>query len=400
MHLLRLIHRLARRIPRARLSAFVASLLMVFLLGGCTTTYSPGALFAAPEASTHAARRRGCVDIKASLVADDRVPRSSALIAYELGNGCDDGHVVDLTNIKVTGRAGDRETKLAPYDPRVQLHAADLDGRMVGDEAVRYDGPAGSIFDQICVDFRGAVEAPDDGFGVVCLSMPGEHVAIDASKGGFYRALAGCTEETRYMHQDCWANRFDWEAPTQARVRLEAGLSYHAVPTSHLTLGRSGAASVSGASVGTLDAGTFDTRVTGFLTRAVYLGGETQIGFGDAPTLALGTGDDLVATNGLSVHMVGGAVLGLQSIRSGRFALRAELFGGARLVALTTHDASGTQASSFFAGAPVLEPRVAVDMWATPDFSIGLWGGSDVVAKGAWSTGLAFVAHTRSFDAR
>ncbi len=389
---------------RLRLLLFLRRLplpvLAAWLLSACSNTYAPGAHFAVSESPTHAARRRGCVDVKSTLVADARVPRSSALVAYELGNGCDDGHAVDLSQAKVTGRAGGRETTLVPYDPRFQLHAALLDGRMGGDEAVRYDGPAGSVFEEICIDLRGVVEAQDDGFGVVCLATPGERVAVDAARTGFYRAIAGCTDDKRYVHPDCWADRSAWQAPTTARARVDVGLSYHAIPTSHLTLSRGSLASVSGAPLGRLDAVTYDVRGSGFVTRGVYVGGEVGLGFGNAPAVPLGEPASVTTPTNPSVHLVGGALLGIQSIRSGPFQLRGELFGGARVVALPAKDEAGVATASFVGAAWMMEPRVAADVWVAPDITLGVWGGTDVLQRGAWSTGLALVLHTRSFDAR
>src|SRR4051812_43959875 len=103
----------------------VASLL---LTTGCTPVYTPGAIFQTPQTATHAERRRGCVDIAVSLAEDDRLPAESVLLAYEIGNACEDAHTVDLARIKVTATTADREIKLIPYDPPVTIHAAVIDG--------------------------------------------------------------------------------------------------------------------------------------------------------------------------------------------------------------------------------------------------------------------------------
>ncbi len=379
----------------------------LFGLSGCAPTYAPGAIFSTPDTTTRAARRRGCVDVSAALAAHPRIAPSSALVAFELGNACDDRHVIDLSRAEVVGRNAKGETKLVAFDPRLQLHATLLDGRRTGSEAIRYDAPTpGASFDEVCVDLRAVAPGVDDGFGVVCFATPGDASLVERDRPGFFRALGGCEAEKRegFGPRDCWEQRTAWETPQVARLRIDLGLSAHAIPTSRLALWRSGLGAVPSDPLGPdLYSGTFDLKTVGFVSRAVYVGGEIDLGFGGASSVILGPPPSTVSTTGPAVHFVGGAIVGAQTIRKGPFQLRGEIFGGGRLVVVGGKDdaaASATSGAAFLGGAWVVEPRAAVDVWLTPDTTLGLWAGSDVLQRGAWSTGIAFAFHSRSFDAR
>src|SRR5262249_41414390 len=137
-------------------------------------------------------------------------------------------------------------------------------------------------YDEIRVDLRGVVDAREDGPGVVCLAVPGEPLADDGTKPGLHRAIAGCPAEP-YEHPDCWRQRFSCETPTLARLRGDGGMSFHQIPTARMPMWRSGHPSVAGEPVGNFLAGTYDLRATGFVARAIYVGGEIQAGFGNGP---------------------------------------------------------------------------------------------------------------------
>lgn len=386
---------------RAISSARFAALLIA--LAGCAPAYTPGALFETPDTRTLATRRRGCVDIQVRLASDEHLRTSSALVVYELANACDEGHTVDLSRAHVTGRSARGETKLVSYDAELQRRAAVLDGRRTGSEAVRYDAPVvADAFDTICVDLREVAPAPgpDDGFGVVCLEAPGEREAAARGIPGVVRALGGCpSERPNYSGpSDCLSRPQEWSNPMSVRLRVDTGLGFHVTPTSRLTLDRAGSDSVSAAPIGDVTTGTVDLRMLGYVSRAIYTGGELDVGAGGNRAAPLGGG---VGSKGFAGNVTLGAVVGAASIRSGALQLRGELFAGGRLLLVAAADPSQVGGGPAFVGASwMLEPRAAVDLWVAPDVTLGAWAGADVLTRGAWSTGLAIALHTRSFDAR
>lgn len=391
--------------------AFIIVVALLPLATGCATTYTPGAIFKSSQTATHAARRRGCVDISVSLAEDDRLPVDSVLLAYEIGNACSDAHTVDLARVNVTATTEDGAIKLYPYDPPVTIHAAIVDGLRTGKEAIRYDprdtGSKGAERrrpDRVCVDLRAIVaDAADDGQGVVCLDTTTKGAGADLETPGVTRALGGCNDERRWQTtQDCWQHPYDWEIQIPTRLRGEIGMGYHHLDPTRFKYWRSGARAVNSALLGDrIDAGTFDMRLTGFATRALYWGGELGFGFGTAPRVAIEPAPSTIITAGPSVHIVSGGVVGLSTRREGRFSARAELLGGGRFLAITSRDAAtDKQASSYLAASWIAEPRVAIEMWARPDLSLSLWAGADVLHLGDVSSGLSLVMHTRSFDAR
>jgi hypothetical protein len=46
----------------------------------------------------------------------------------------------------------------------------------------------------------------------------------------------------------------------------------------------------------------------------------------------------------------------------------------------------------------VVEPRMALDAWLTPDTTLTAWAGTNVLRPGDLSMGIALAAHLRAFD--
>ncbi len=77
--------------------------------------------------------------------------RGRVVLAYEFGNRCDQPAVVDLSSVRIVGRATDGATiELAAYDPRRQIRPARLDGRSVGREAIAYSSTV--VVRDVCLD--------------------------------------------------------------------------------------------------------------------------------------------------------------------------------------------------------------------------------------------------------
>lgn len=381
-------------------------LLFLFIATGCASMYTQGAMLATPDAPTRVARRRGCLDVAVSLVGDPRLPKGSALVSYEFGNTCDEATSIDLSRAKVTARAGDHETKLALFDPGVRLHPALLDGRLQGSQAIRYDGAEPEPpYDHVCVDLREVIEGRAGEVDVICLDASAKLPAAVLYEPGIHGALGACGPEGHQpypMHADCWGGDLEWEAPAGMRLRGDYGLGLHTIDPSQLSFWHSGTDKRGGARLGDqLRTGTLDLRLTGYATRALYWGFESQVGAGEAPRASLEPAPSTIMTVGPSVHLAAGALVGLSTPRSGILQGRAELFAGGRLLVIAARDeATGTKADGYLSGAWNVEPRAVVDLWMRPDLSLALWAGAEVVHPGDWSSGIALVFHMRSFDAR
>jgi hypothetical protein len=120
------------------------------VLIGCG--YKPGS-FAYPD-TVFAGQRAtvGCLDVAVERRADLRIEAGTgAVLRFQFANRCDHPQAIDLGAVAVIGRsAAGADERLAPYDPRAELHPVALDGRSVGAEALAY--PADHAMSQVCVD--------------------------------------------------------------------------------------------------------------------------------------------------------------------------------------------------------------------------------------------------------
>lgn len=116
---------------------------------GCA--YQPGS-FSSPSREFVGQRVTvGCLDLAVDRRADLSI---GPVLAYEFANRCDHAAVVDLGAAAVIGRsAGGGELALQPYDPRGEVHAAELDGRDVGGEVLAYTADRAMV--RLCVDAAG-----------------------------------------------------------------------------------------------------------------------------------------------------------------------------------------------------------------------------------------------------
>jgi len=97
----------------------------------------------------------GCLDLAVDRRADLSI---GPVLAYAFANRCDHAAVVDLGAAAVIGRsAAGGELALRPYDPRGEVHAAEIDGRDVGGEALAYTAERTMV--RLCVDAAGLAHA-------------------------------------------------------------------------------------------------------------------------------------------------------------------------------------------------------------------------------------------------
>jgi hypothetical protein len=113
--------------------------------------YKPGS-FAYPD-TVFAGQRAtvGCLDVAVERRADVPIEAGTgAVLRFQFANRCDHPQAIDLGAVAVIGRsAAGVDERLAPYDPRAELHPVALDGRSVGAESLAY--PADHPM-QVCVD--------------------------------------------------------------------------------------------------------------------------------------------------------------------------------------------------------------------------------------------------------
>lgn len=98
-----------------------------------------------------------CLDLAIDRRPD--LPDGHAVVSYTFGNRCDHPVLVDLAQVDVVGHDADgRSFELAAYDPRHEIEALRIDGRVVGGEAIAYESDESP--QQICVDAAAISHVP------------------------------------------------------------------------------------------------------------------------------------------------------------------------------------------------------------------------------------------------
>ena len=144
-------------------------------------------------------------------------------------------------------------------------------------------------------------------------------------------------------------------------------------------------------------------RITGFLLPFFYAGieygitlGRTQPGSFISDGASFQRGGALIDTTVL----FGGALFGLR-LPLGRVSVRGDLFLGGyglSLVQAVTKGALMNAKVSMSASAPLVEPRVSVDLWATPWVTLSGSYGRNLVDGGTQAGALSVTFHGRAFD--
>jgi hypothetical protein len=128
----------------------------VLCLGACA--YHPGSYAHYGNPFVGQRVTVGCLDLGIARRID-RDP-NTAVMAYEFGNRCPGPAIVDFARANVVGRTVDgKEVALAPYDPHQEVRALEIDGRMIGKEALAYPSEVAVV--QICVDAASIAHRPE-----------------------------------------------------------------------------------------------------------------------------------------------------------------------------------------------------------------------------------------------
>ena len=152
-----------------------------------------------------------------------------------------------------------------------------------------------------------------------------------------------------------------------------------------------------------LGSGGIGVRITVFPHPVVYLGLEYGITLGRNQPMSFSADgatyqatSKLVDTTGLSA----GGLVGLR-LPLGPVSVRGELFVGGYGVNLYQSVVTGALSNAsvaMAAGVPVVEPRVAVDLWTTPWLTLSGSYGRNVLDRGSQLGALSLTFHGRGFD--
>ena len=112
----------------------------------------PGSFGSFTGAFPHVRDTVGCVDVGVGFGRSDH----GAVVAYEFGNRCDRGVLLDLATVRVVGRDADgHERPLAPFDPRGEIRVLPLAARWWGGEQIAYYDAETVPIVRVCVDIGG-----------------------------------------------------------------------------------------------------------------------------------------------------------------------------------------------------------------------------------------------------
>lgn len=145
-----------------------------------------------------------------------------------------------------------------------------------------------------------------------------------------------------------------------------------------------------------------DLRVGGHLSPYVYLGFGFGFALGANASRTVEAGGYRVALRD-GVNLIHARFAPFVGVRAplGRVSLRAELAPAlqAQIVLFKAYAADGSQKPGSGGGIGlILEPRVAVDYWLTPDTTLSLWSGANAMRPGDLTFGLTLLGHLRAFD--
>lgn len=149
-------------------------------------------------------------------------------------------------------------------------------------------------------------------------------------------------------------------------------------------------------------------RVTMSTPPGVYFGLEGEMGgmvhdaqFGvemSSPTPTTADGRRPTVTTEQRLYLSGGGVAGVHH-RFGRTMIGAEIGGGVRTVQVAVRSQLGACdiTDYYYASEGYVEPRVRLDYWANPWFTLGMYAGGDLAHHGAMIGG-SLTVHLRAFD--
>jgi len=142
-------------------------------------------------------------------------------------------------------------------------------------------------------------------------------------------------------------------------------------------------------------------QITGYAWRNVYLGVESTWAFGKSYGYSFSSNGYEVSPSGFldTFQFAGGLLVGAR-VPLGKLSVRAEMLIGGRVISLSQSAVKDGETKKASAGAAAwaLEPRLVLDLWASPWFTLSAFGGQDILDRRSHSFGLMFVGHLRAYD--
>lgn len=325
-----------------------------------------------------------CLDVSAAI---HRAVDHAAVVEFSFGNRCDGAVAVDLARTRVVGRTAAGKSVHLVADPTQRVRALPIDGRMAGRELIAYDADGDAELGEVCVDL--------------------------AAIAGVKPARWQCQPIGDGVPDSAWPDTFGaWSNNLRLpRFLVESGTFVRASPS--LAIDRGGVVAHAGQSfayrVGA-PAGARRTdlavvgasRIGASLPHRLYLAAELEFGGAVAPAptrVAVDAGGPTLAAEHALV-VAGDAVVGMRH-RIGAGVLSFELAGGIRELRYpyrTTYANVPTADTTWITAlAPVVEPRVRGELWATPWLTAGATVGASVIERDSWMAGVFLGFHQRAF---
>jgi hypothetical protein len=150
--------------------------------------------------------------------------------------------------------------------------------------------------------------------------------------------------------------------------------------------------------VGGLEAFGFDLRIGGYFLGPLYTGIDFGVGFGHNRLGVVSSNGTTFIPSNSTFNTNESTIGGLLGVRLplGRLSLRLEELGALRTAEIWEETPAGELRMGAFRG--VLETRALVDVWATPNLTLSVYGGTNALDTQEQSMGLAIEYHGRSFD--
>ena len=245
--------------------------------------------------------------------------------------------------------------------------------------------------------------------GLFCLEMLAATCAI-ALVTTRAHASKSCTEVSDIVgYHKC--TQFGGEWANERRPPLTLGIGVHTLFFSPVGQSFSAKATKHGPEIYSFEGDKLGDRplvasglawqITGFLFPNLYLGVESTWAFGKNGGYSLSANGYQVSPGGyLDTFAFTGGILVGGRLPLGKLSLRPEMLIGGRVIALSqdaTKDGE-TKRASASAGAWALEPRLVLDVWGSPWFSLSAFAGTDVLDPHSHSFGLMFLGHGRAYD--
>lgn len=357
--------------------------------------YRPGR-WLGPDGASAGSRRVGCLDVRVAWAVDAHVPRGAVVLVLTFGNACDSVAAVSFRKLRVEARFADGSRDiLSLYDPASEIHDAVVDGRDEAHEAFEFetadrtrDAPA-----SICVDLARITSegTPASEVAPVCLQRASETVDEHEVIGREWGAPFGSAWDLPafYFFAELGAfARPSGLGDDTLRGETSAGQKY----------------SFSGSPYARVTSYGSDAHLGARIAGPIYGGLTWRVSGAELPARA-----PLAASRGLSVvtdrsfvNFGGGGFVGAMFPRVEGVRLRADVAVGVQgdLIGIRqpVGDCPARPRCPADAVAPILEPRLVIEAWLNPWWSLISSVADDLLRPSAPAVGLALAFHIRSYD--